>query len=101
MKKTFFFAALAIGLLSCTERKTLTIERLDGKIQLIGAGLSLNKVGDTIVVQDIYQQGKRGITRYYGNSVEEMPDNFYDTDPSGKVIYSSFFATAVVKKINK
>ena len=99
MKNLFFFAALAIGLSSCTERTILVVERLDGKIQLINGGLSSNKVGDTIIVEDIYQQGQRGTTRYYGNFRGELPDTWCDTDTSGKVIYSSFTATAVVREV--
>ena len=101
MKNLFFFVALAIGLSSCTERTILVIERLDGRIQVINGGLSTNKVGDTIIVEDIYQQGQRGITKYYGNFRGELPDTWCDTDTDGKVIYSSFTATAVVKKVDK
>ena len=99
MKNLFFFVALAIGLSSCTERTILVIERLDGKIQVINGGLSTNKVGDTIIVEDIYQQGQRGITKYYGNFRGELPDTWCDTDTSGKVVYSSFTATAVVREV--
>ena len=101
MKRIFFFAAVLTGLASCTERTVLTIERLDGKIQQINGGLSSNKVGDTIIVEDIYEKGQRGITKYYGNFRGELPDTWCDTDTDGKVIYSSFTATAVVKKIEK
>ena len=100
MKNLFFFVALAIGLSSCTEHTILTVERLDGKIQQINGGLSTNKVGDTIIVEDIYQQGQRGTTKYYGNFRGELPDTWCDTDTSGKVIYSSFTATAVVRKVD-
>lgn len=100
MKNLLIIVALAIGLSSCTERTVLTVERLDGRIQQINGGLSTNKVGDTIIVEDIYQQGQRGITKYYGNFRGELPDTWYDTDSNGRVIYSSFTATAVVRKVD-
>lgn len=99
MKTFLFFAALAIGLSSCAGKKTLKVERLEGQIQQIDADLSMNKVGDTIIVKDVYSSGYGSSTYYYGNFRGEMPETWYDTDSSGRMIYSVFYATAVVRDV--
>ena len=95
MKTFLFFAALAIGLSSCAD-KTMKVERLEGQVQEIKCGISDNKVGDTIIVKDVYHAGYPNVTQYYGNFRGEMPETWYDTDSSGRVLYSVFYATAVV-----
>jgi len=97
--KTLLFAVLLTGLASCTGKKTLKVERLEGQIQQIDADLSMNKVGDTIIVKDVYSSGYGSSTYYYGNFRGEMPETWYDTDSSGRMIYSVFYATAVVRDV--
>jgi len=100
--KTFLFAATLIGLVSCADnKKTMKVERLEGQIQEIQMGLSDNKVGDTIIVKDVYLGGYGTTTHYFGNLRGELPDNWYDMDTSGKVNYSVFYATAVVRSIDE
>lgn len=97
--KTVLFAVLLTGLVSCAGNKTLKVERLEGQIQQIDADLSMNKVGDTIIVKDVYMSGYGTTTHYYGNFRGEIPETWYDTDSSGRMIYSVFYATAVVRDI--
>lgn len=100
--KTFLFAATLIGLVSCAGKdKTMKVERLEGQIQEIQRGLSDNKVGDTIIVKDVYLGGYGTTTHYFGNLRGELPDNWYDTDSTGRVIYSVFYATAIVRGISE
>ena len=97
--KTVLFAVLLTGLVSCAGNKTLKVERLEGQIQQIDADLSMNKVGDTIIVKDVYMSGYGTTTHYYSNVRGEIPETWYDTDSSGRMIYSVFYATAVVRDI--
>ncbi len=100
--KTFLFAATLIGLVSCAGKdKTMKVERLEGQIQEIQMGLSDNKVGDTIIVKDVYLGGYGTTTHYFGNLRGELPDNWYDTDSTGRVTYSVFYATAIVRGISE
>jgi hypothetical protein len=100
--KTFLFAVTLIGLVSCTDsKKTMKVERLEGQIQQIDADLSMNKVGDTIIVKDVYVGSRGTTTHYYGNFRGDMPETWYDTDTSGRMIYSVFYATAVVRDISE
>ena len=98
--KTFLFAATLIGLVSCAGKdKTMKVERLEGQIQEIEQGLSDNKVGDTIIVKDVYLGGYGTTTHYFGNLRGELPDNWNDADSTGRVTYSVFYATAVVRSV--
>jgi hypothetical protein len=100
--KTFLFAATLIGLVSCAGKdKTMKVERLEGQIQEIKQGLSDNKVGDTIIIKDVYIGGYGTTTHYFGNLRGELPDNWSDIDTSGRVTYSVFYATAVVRGVSK
>ena len=99
MKNLLIIAALVTGLASCKSKEAynLTIERLEGQLQVIPTSFEM-KAGDTIVVCDITTQhyGKR--TVLYGNWKGEMPDNYCKRDENG-VVFSRFYATAVVKDV--
>jgi hypothetical protein len=100
--KTVLFAVLLTGLVSCADsKKTMKVERLEGQIQEIEQGLSDNKVGDTIIIKDVYIGGYGTTTHYFGNLRGELPDNWSDTDTSGRVTYSVFYATAIVRGISE
>ena len=97
MKNFFFFAAVVIGLSSCTNsqpNKTLTIQRMDGKVQQIESTISMNVVGDSIMVSDIYSSSYGSRTRYYGNLGFETPEDSFSSDSSGT--FSIHYEPAVV-----
>ncbi len=100
MKKLFFFAAVVIGLSSCTERnpiKVLTIQRMDGQVQQIKSTISLNVKGDSIMLKDTYFSSSGLHTAYYGNFGVEVPEDYYNCDSIG--VISMHYEPAVVLKV--
>ena len=100
MKKVFFFVALAIGLSSCTDSqpiKTLTIQRMDGRVQQVKSTVSMNVKGDSIMVCDVYCSGVGTSTTFYGNLGYETPEDYFNADSVG--VYSKNYEPAVVLKV--
>jgi len=100
MKKVLFFAAVVIGLSSCTDSqptKTLTIQRMDGKVQQIESTISMNVQGDSIMVADVYSSSYGSRTRYYGNFGFETPEDSFSSDSTGT--FSIHYEPAVVLKV--
>ena len=98
MKKLFFFAALVIGLSSCTDNtRVLTIQRMDGEIQQIESTVSMNVKGDSIMVADIYSSSYGSRTKYYGNLGFETPEDSFSSDSTGT--FSIHYEPAVVLKV--
>jgi hypothetical protein len=99
MKKLFFFAALVIGLSSCSniETRVLTVQRMDGKVQQIESTISMNVQGDSIMVADIYSSSYGSRTKYYGNLGFETPEDSFSSDSSGT--FSIHYEPAVVLKV--
>jgi hypothetical protein len=100
MKNFFFFAALVIGLSSCSniETRVLTIQRMDGEVQQIESTISMNVQGDSIMVADIYSSSYGSRTRYYGNFGFETPEDTFCCDSSGT--FSIHYEPAVVLKVD-
>jgi len=99
MKKLFFFAALVIGLSSCSniETRVLTVQRMDGKVQQIESTVSMNVQGDSIMVADIYSSSYGSRTKYYGNLGFETPEDSFSSDSTGT--FSIHYEPAVVLKV--
>jgi hypothetical protein len=99
MKKVFFFVALAIGLSSCTDNntRTLTIQRMDGRVQQIKSTISMNVKGDSIMVCDVYCSGVGTSTTFYGNLGYETPEDYFNADSIG--VYSKNYQPAVVLNV--
>jgi hypothetical protein len=94
--KLVLFAVTLIGLVSCAGEETIRIERFDGQVQEIKQGLSNNKIGDTIIVKDVYIGSRGTITHYYGNYHGTLPENWSDSDSTGRLTYAASYDTAIV-----
>ena len=100
MKRVFFFAAVLTGLASCTDSKTLIVEKVvDGQMLEIESTLSMNVPGDSVVICEVYSSGYGARYNYYGNLAADMPEDFINLDSTS--IYSKSYHVAVVKKIEK
>jgi hypothetical protein len=100
MKKVFFFVALAIGLSSCTDKATLTVEKVtDGQVLQIESTISMNVPGDSVVICEVYSSGYGARFNYYGNLAADMPEDFINLDSSS--VYSKSYHVAVVQKIER
>ena len=99
MKKVLFFVALAIGLSSCTDTttRTLTIQRMDGRVQQVKSTVSMNVKGDSIMVCDVYCSGVGTSTTFYGNLGHETPEDYFNADSIG--VYSKHYEPVVVLKV--
>jgi hypothetical protein len=100
MKKVLFFAAVLTGLASCTDSqpiRTLTIQRMDGKVQQIESTVSMNVVGDSIMICDLYCSGIGSTTTFYGNLGYETPEDYFNADSVG--VYSKHYEPAVVLNV--
>ena len=99
MKKLIIFAAVLTGLVSCTDNntRTLTIQRMDGRVQQIKSTVSMNVKGDSIMVCDVYCSGVGTSTTFYGNLGYETPEDYFNADSIG--VYSKNYEPAVVLKV--
>ena len=99
MKKVLFFAAVLTGLASCTDTttRTLTIQRMDGRVQQIKSTVSMNVKGDSIMVCDVYCSGVGTSTTFYGNLGYETPEDYFNADSIG--VYSKNYQPAVVLNV--
>ena len=99
MKKVLFFAAVLTGLASCTDNntRTLTIQRMDGKVQKIESTISMNVKGDSIMVCDVYCSGIGERTTFYGNLGHETPEDYFNADSIG--VYSKHYEPVVVLNV--
>lgn len=100
MKKVLFFVALVIGLSSCTDNntRTLTIQRMDGKVQQVKSTVSMNVKGDSIMICDVYCSGVGTSTTFYGNLGYETPEDYFNADSNG--VYSKHYEPVVVLNVD-
>ena len=101
MKKTLFFVALAIGLSSCTDNKTiLTVEEVvNGHVLQIESTVSMNVPGDSIVICETFFSSRGSHYSYYGNLAPEIPEDYFSNDTLG--VYAKNYFVAVVKKVER
>jgi hypothetical protein len=100
MKKVLFFAALAIGLSSCTDSKTLLVQKVtDGQMLEIESTISMNVPGDSIVICESFSTGYGSRFNYYGNLATDMPEDYINVDSNS--VYSRSYYVAIVKKVEK
>lgn len=100
MKKVFFFAAVLTGLASCTDKATLTVEKIvDGQVIQIESTISMNVPGDSIVICESFSSGYGSRFNYYGNLATDMPEDYINVDSNS--VYSRSYYVAIVKKVEK
>ena len=100
MKNLFFFVALAIGLSSCTDSKTLLVQKVtDGRVLEIESTLSMNVPGDSIVICEVFSTGYGSRFNYYGNLATDIPEDYINVDSNSA--YSKSYHVAIVKKVEK
>ena len=99
MKNLIIFAALVIGLSSCTSTpiKVLTIQRMDGKIEQVRSTMSMNGRGDSIMVKEVFSSNTGAHTEFYGNFGNEKPEDYFSSDSTGT--FSIHYEPAVVLKV--
>lgn len=60
MKKLIIVLVVALTMTSCYDKNFVVTESItDGKISLITDVLHVSKIGDTLVVENVFKQGKR------------------------------------------
>jgi len=70
---------------------------MDGKVQQIESIVSMNVVGDSIMICDLYCSGIGSTTTFYGNLGYETPEDYFNSDSVG--VYSKHYEPAVVLKV--
>lgn len=97
--KTFLFAALLIGLVSCTDSKTLIVQKVtDGQMLEIESTISLNKAGDSIIICEVFSLGYGTRYTYYGNLATDIPEDYINVDSNS--VFSKSYHVAVVRRID-